>query len=298
MGANAAATRVFVMHGLVQRRLLPLLLLPMLAGAQEPSGLEKAKQDLKTLPAVRSESERTGMRLPNIANSGSASDATTPPPDSPHAAGAATEAPKAKASGNWLVDAMMKEEARTSGRKAGRDGDDRAGTDRNDANDPLADTRRTAEAERGAPGARDRDTALVVDNPLAPFMADWISKRDQALLLPKAVPGLGDPREGLGAPVGPVGDPTTITFRGLEARPETATGAALRPTPENPFLQAVLAPEKPGPAAAPAPAPANPIASNPALTPPEPARDSRPPPPIDLSKPSQDAKYFPQLKRF
>lgn len=297
MGANTAAPRVLVMHGLVQRRLLPLLLLPMLAGAQEPSGLEKAKQDLKTLPAMRNESERTGLRLPSIATPGPVNDVATPPPVSRHTGGAAAETEKAKASGNWLVDAMMKEEARTSGRKAGRDGDDRAGTDRDDVKDPLTDTRRTAEADRGALGTRDRDTALVVDNPLAPFMADWISKRDQALLLPKAVPSLGDPREGLGAQAGPVGEPTTITFPGLEARPDAATGAALRPTPENPFLQAVLPPEKPAPAAAPAPAP-SPIGNDRTLAPPEPARESRPPPPIDLSKPSQDAKYFPQLKRF
>lgn len=287
------------MHGLVQRHLLPLLLLPLLAGAQEPSGLEKAKQEIKTLPAVRSESERTGVRLPSFTAPSPATEAVTPSPGAPQSAGSTTaEADKTKASGNWLVDAMMKEEARAASRKSGKGRDELTATDRTEGRDPLADPSRRTETAPSAPDARDRATALAVDNPLAPFMADWISKRDQDLLLPKTMPGLGDPREGLGTPVGPTGDAATITFRGLEARPDPATGPALRPAPENPFLQAVLAPEKPAPAAAPTPAPANPIGSNPALTPPEPARDSRTPPPIDLSKPSQDAKYFPQLKRF
>jgi len=266
-----------------------LFLLPALAVAQEPSGLEKARQDIKSLPAVRQESERAEVRLPNITAPGPDT-AAVPPPAAPAARReSATTPAKAETSGNWLVDAMMKEEAK-SAKAAGLTADRRR-------DDPLAKGEDAAAGDGVDRGLRSAESPLSVTNPLEPFMTEWISQRDRALLLPKSTSGSG--RSGGGfAPAPALGDAVTITFRSVDPRSEAAAAPANAAPNENPFLQALLPP--PGRSIEPPAPPANPppAAGNPALGAPEPARDTRPPPPIDLSKPSDDKKYFPQLKRF
>ncbi|MBX3749113.1 MAG: hypothetical protein KF897_03405 [Opitutaceae bacterium] len=276
-----------------------VILLPVLAGAQEPTGLEKAKQELKTLPAVRKESDRNPISLPNLAGPTPAADLPAPLPPTRHPGSDLDEAKKGKSSENWLVDAMMKGEDRR-----------RSGTGRSDAGaraeggllDPEGE-RRERDPQRDLArdkdplhAGRDGESPLAVVNPLEPFMTDWISRRDHALLLPKPAPGQGIGPE-TPAPLGGPDGSVTITFRGIDGRPDPI-GAAPRPAAENPFLQALQAPAVPPPAMAPQPPPPAPAERGPALLPPDNARETRPPPPIDLAKPPDDRKYFPQLKRF
>lgn len=284
------------------RPVLAILLIPVLAGAQEPSGLEKAKQDLKTLPSVRKESDRPAISLPNIAAPSPAADLPAPMP-SPNRSRAATEEAKdRKGTDNWLVDAMMKDDSRQTGTdRKGTKARAEAhpldsgtpGTDRDSDREPTG-TKESVRDDR----ERASDLALEkVENPLTPFMADWISKRDHALLLPKSTP---EPGFGTAAPslVGGPGQAATVDFRRIDGRIDPMTGPVARPPVENPFLQALQVPAVPPPAAAPVPTPPGTGDRAPALMPPEPVRDNRSLPPIDLSKPSQDSKYFPQLKRF
>ncbi len=279
-----------------------ILLLPVLAGAQEPSGLEKAKQDLKTLPSVRKESDRPAISLPNIAAPSPAADLPAPMPSPARSRANTDEAKSGKGTDNWLVDAMMKDDSRQSdtGRKGPKTRDEAhpldseaTRTDRDSESGPTT-ARNSALDER----ERASDLAIAkVENPLTPFMADWISKRDHALLLPKGTPESGFGSEAGGIVGGP-DHPVTIDFRGIDGRLDPVTGPAGRQPADNPFLQALPAPAVPPPPVAPVstlPAPGDRV---PTLLPPEPVRDTRSTPPIDLSKPSQDNKYFPQLKRF
>lgn len=281
------------------RPLCLVLLVPVLAGAQEPSGLEKAKQDLKTLPAVRKESERAEIRLPSVAAPSPATD--LPAPRAPvQRSGASTENAQSGETGNWLVDAMMKDEGRpTRGNRRGTNARDGSQPSDTDSINTVQNPNLGQGAQREpALATRERAAALEAGNPLTPFMAGWISQRDQALLLPKDAANSGFGVETSRASGGP-DQALTITFRGVESRNDQAAGrATAQRAADNPFLEALQTPAGPAPAAS--PTPTLPTFGNlaPALTPPEPARETRPPPPIDLSKPSQDSKYFPQLKRF
>jgi len=286
------------------RSILPLILLPVLAGAQEPSGLEKAKQDLKTLPSIRKESDRPALNLPNIAAPSPAADLSAPMPSPSRSRANADEAKSGKGTDNWLVDAMMKEDSRQAGtgRKGAKmrdeahplDADSETdGTDRNSGREPTA--AKNAELDERA-RASDLEFAKV-ESPLTPFMADWISKRDHALLLPKGTSEVGFVPETPGLVGGP-DRAVAITFRGIDGRLDPVAAPEVRQPGENPFLQALQAPPVTPPPAAPAPTLPGVGDLAPALMPPEPARDPRSPPPIDFSKPSQDNKYFPQLKRF
>jgi len=279
---------------------LLLCLLPLLAGAQEPGGLEQAKQDLKTLPAVRRESERAELRLPSIAAPGPAVDLPAPRPPAVRSGAQPDDSQQGKGTGNWLVDAMMKDDSRPtagSGRKAARARDDAhspetetAGRDRDPGRDPNADREPLL-------GSRAREAAQAAGNPLAPFMADWISKRDQTLLLPKMSAGQGPGTETTGLPGNP-DQPFTITFGGTGGRPDPGADPAPIQAPGNPFLQALRPlPSPPPDVESPRTVPEAGDRS-PTLTPATPAREAKPPPPIDLSKPPEDKKYFPQLKRF
>ncbi len=277
-----------------------LILLPVLAGAQEPSGLEKAKQDLKTLPSVRQESERANLRLPTIAAPSTSADAPAPRSPALRSGAKSEETQKDKGTGNWLVDAMMKGESRSTtnrGRKAMNERDDANPLDSETA-DPDRDPDRDQNAEREPLlESRARESALAAENPLAPFMADWISQRDHALLLPKNSPDLGLGAETPTLPGGP-NQPVMIDFGGLGGRSDPRVGPSPMQPAENPFLQALQSPAIPPPVVTTNPTVPGVGDRSPALAPPAPARDARPPPPIDLSKPSQDTKYFPQLKRF
>jgi len=284
------------------------LTLPFLAAAAEPGTIEQVKKDLSTLPATKADLEQSRLKMPSIAAPDTSAGTLTvlPPTASPRQAGQEKE--KDSNSGNWLVDAMMKETDRKS---AGRNDRNRLSDDDREAADawfvPGKDRDKDSflkTAAEGTPEERDPSKlAATVDNPLMPFMTDWISKRDQALLLPKsaAIPGFDGNASFL--PSGPAGATTSGLIQGdFGIRPDNVVAPVQRPE-NNPFLENLVPANVPGRESItftlPNPPPNAAERSLQFLPPPEnPNEGKRPPAPIDLSKPAQDTKYFPQLKRF
>lgn len=146
-------------------------------------------------------------------------------------------------------------------------------------------------------------------NPLAGYMAGWMTSRDFNLLAKPDTGGApGLPGGGAGpAATGP-GDsfsPSPAFFSaaiGGAADLGPSRGSGPAGAPENPYLQALALPAPlpagppplalpPSPASAPFPSVLPPLDS-----PPPPARNELSHP--DLQKRDDDAKYFPQLKRF
>jgi hypothetical protein len=144
-------------------------------------------------------------------------------------------------------------------------------------------------------------------NPLSAYMSDWISAPDRAMLLPK-------PNSG-----GRLAGPTALDNNSLGFVPSPAvnrdSGAgfdALKSTEANPYLTALERTASPAPASPPAynpiapPTPADvsprdiPSPALPDVAPPPPAPAPRSPAvaPPAFTKPDDDTKYFPQLKRF
>lgn len=290
------------------RSLFLCLTLPLLAVAQEATTIEQVKKDLSTLPVTKADLEQSRLKLPSIAAPDTSANTLTPLPP-PAALGRVTEEQEAdKQSGNWLVDAMRKE---TNRKSSGRDDRKRLRDDGRDPVQPWPQAGKDRDkdlflqtAAQGSPQERD-PTKLTdtVDNPLMPFMTDWISKRDQALLLPKSasLPGFDGNQSFL--PSGPAGQTTSGLIQGdFGIRPDNAVTPVQRPE-NNPFLENLIPARVPGRESAPAAMPNSPPnaveRSLQFLPPPEnPNGAKRPPAPIDLSKPAEDTKYFPQLKRF
>ena len=164
------------------------------------------------------------------------------------------------------------------------------------AGNPAGDASPRGHAAQKDAGAIKTEAAKL--NPLAPFMARWMTSKDYVLL---AKPGMGDSLPPSPSAWGeiplPRGTPSP-TEGGNTGRnpPPDSFSAGIQSSPitagANPFLQFVLAaPPKATtpPAVAPAPAPAAGLPLEPAL--------ARPQTPA-IAKPSDDAKYFKQLKRF
>jgi hypothetical protein len=291
------------------RSLCLCLTLPLLAAAQEATTIEQVKKDLSTLPATKADLEQSRLKMPSIAAPDTSADTLTALPPPAALGGRANEEKEAdKNSGNWLVDAMRKETDRNS---AGRDDrkrlrdDDREPADawpepgKNRARDSFLNTSTQKASEE-----RDPTTLKAsVDNPLMPYMTDWISKRDQSLLLPKpaSLPGFDGNQSFL--PSGPAGATTPGLIQGdFGIRPDNAVAPVQRPE-NNPFLENLTSVPVPArdstPSAMPNSLPNATERSLQFLPPPvNPNEAKRPPAPIDLSKPAQDTKYFPQLKRF
>ena len=290
------------------RSLFLCLTLPFLAAAQEATTIDQVKKDLSTLPVTRTDLEQSRLKLPTIAAPDTSANTLTsfPPPAALGRANAEKEPDQN--SGNWLVDAMRKETDRKS---AGRDDRKRL---RDDERDPAQAWTQPGKgrdrdtflqtAAQGAPEERDpTKLTTTVDNPLMPFMTDWISKRDQALLLPKSASLPGFDGNASFLPSGPAGETSPGLIQGdFGIRPDQAV-APVRNAENNPFLEHLPPALGPGrestSVALPNPAPIPAERSLQFLPPPgEPNESRRPPVPIDLSKPAQDTKYFPQLKRF
>lgn len=290
------------------RSLFLCLTLPFLAAAQEATTIDQVKRDLKTLPVTKADLEQSRLELPSIAAPATAADTLTAFPPPPAMGRATAEKAEETQTGNWLVDAMRKEADRKStgrdDRKRLRD-DDRAPTDT--WPQPGSDRDKDSflrTAAQGAPAERDPTTlTTTVDNPLMPFMTDWISKRDQALLLPKSASLPGFDGNASFLPSGPAGETSPGLIQGdFGIRPDHAV-APVRSAENNPFLEHLPPALGPGrestSVALPNPAPNPAERSLQFLPPPDnPNEAKRPPAPIDLSKPAQDTKYFPQLKRF
>lgn len=281
--------------------------------AEEPSGkaaapsapptedaVAAAKRDLEAIKALRSGIEQPRADLPRFSAPEFPSGVGAPQRATP------TDPNTPKKSANWLVEAMMKKPARSGDARDRRPGDSAEAGEKDDqrALDPFAkpDAKDKAPADdpaqRRTPRTKAEEAAL---NPLASYMANWMSLQDYKLLQP----GLG--MEGGAGGVARGDAPSTFT-----PVPSGSTDAASalnfgRPQPsrantparENPFLQAMVTP---------APVPVGPGLAGVAPTPPPqlktppPAPQPEPPPQKSATpsfvKPNDDAKYFKPLKRF
>lgn len=287
---------------------------PAASAATSGSGatIDEAKRDFQALKASRTTPGQAteNLTLPKV-------DLPSPLPQSAPPARTARDEKKEKAAQlkakNWLLDAMAKHEKNTPderGRKRGGSLTERASTSDEltltgqETPDPLTGEFRPQDLPHEKTPAKPKE-APPLDNPLTPFMAGWISQRDHEALLPKtsATPLLDSSlaqlidSPGASLPSTSVGGPASVTLPGFSALPASPPALA-----DNPYLKADL-PALPAPrvalpaASAALPGPNLPPELKPALVePPAPAKNAVPAP--DLAKPAQDAKYFPQLKRF
>jgi hypothetical protein len=288
-----------------------------LAWAQAPidaGGIAGAKQEFQALQRAESAPNSARVELPRI-NVPQLSD-TAPDAPTPLSREKTLAAQKeiSRQSKNWLVDAMMK------GGHGRRDAVARSHADSRSDADGIAEAAAasgpfaqltdeqtvpsrsalepTRQSGRGElPDEPGPDPLANVSNPLSAYMAGWISAPDRALLLPK-------PDEIRAGPDGLQPDAAAIQGpRNLNDGPPAGLDA-FKSTAANPYLPiSDTGPLNLPPAASLLPPPAPPELAAPAPLPPAAAPTpppSRPPAnaPPDFAKPDDDAKYFPQLKRF
>lgn len=328
------------------RRCRPLLVLVPLLGwavvrvqAAEPTNdtISTTRRDLESLKTDRNlPADSAKVALPTIdAPVGVTPAPLTPtgplPPDAQLPPGPR----QPRRSNSWLIDAMegnstpgslnggaskttdpwqllmLGEDSRAKDGKAGSDSRSRLGLS-DVEKDGILGTR--SGSQRGADAAADgkADPASLKDaapNPLAGYMAGWMTSRDFNLLArPETggAPGLsgGSPVSRVTAPAETF-SPSSAFFSAAGGGPVEvgpARGEGPAGAPENPYLQALTLPA-PSPAQPPAlvfpssPGPAPFPTVLPPMdrpTPPERGELSHP----ELQKRDDDAKYFPQLKRF
>jgi hypothetical protein len=218
---------------------------------------------------------------------------------------------KSKGTGNWLVDAMDKER-NSENAKPSRPGDERLKADADLEADP--DKAESAGAKDEASGREARDSASPreptdhVYNPLDSFMASWVSARDHDLLVPTSkgeAPGGVEAAPHSDVSAGPDPMPSGSLVDMLLPAPDTASWEETKPE-ANPFVapsdsepapavrffsgadssgfapfgltDAVPTGGQSGPAAQSADGPRNYLP--------------------DFAQPSDDDKYFKQMKRF
>jgi hypothetical protein len=207
---------------------------------------------------------------------------------------------KKQGTGNWLVDAMEKQEEHDHAGKA-KDKDEQLkedlalirGEDRkSDKENLLLDEPK----EREAPP---REEAQKAFNPLDSFMSGWVAPRDREVLLaksdashPDALPGLEAPQAAAGPDLllGGVSDPTAFS-EPVGINPYVTALTPTESAPFHPLGPAELADF--GSAALPEFSRGL-SASGPEAKPGGEAKSFIP----DFAQPSDDDKYFKQLKRF
>lgn len=279
--------------------------LAVVAGAQEnvPSAGETtgsrdaiadAKKDFDKIKSARDAALLPGSQLPRVG----VPELTLPVAPPTTVAPQSKTPPRDTKSANWLVDAMAKQGST-------RDRKSRGGTQGESELEEEREAHRLAESDEGRGRREQRETREpeskpVVFNPLTTFLGDWMTPQDYALLKPGLTSGLEAgtaaknpvaPTAGVGfAAVGGMAD---ISF-GI---PTSPTAALPQPPRENPYLQS-LKPDLPAvPEMKPAFSP--PVSGLPRAT----GTVSPPPPPVtpktpDFARPSEDDRYFKQLKRF
>lgn len=251
-------------------------------------------------------------------------------PNAPPAPGSA----QPRRSSSWLIDAMegnagenglnggtrkpnslqqllLDDSSRDGRARNGGEARSRLGTadlERGGLSSARGDLRRGADADADKPDAASLKEAAP--NPLAGYMAGWMTSRDFNLLLKPETGGTPGASAGSGPAAQGPGEtfsfsPSSV-FSPAVVGISTDTGPARMGgpagAPENPYLQVLTLPAPPPaapptvafpPSPAPMPFPSVlPPAGNPA--PAERVELSRP----ELQKRDDDAKYFPQLKRF
>lgn len=265
--------------------------------ATRPSdmSIEDAKRQFEQLKSARDAASQPKAGLPRI----SAPELHSTPAE---ALPRNLKTPKSEAetkTGNWLVDAMEKRDERKS-----RDHMERGRGPEDDRRDPAAsrDTEKSGDrAETERTGESKREMAGV--NPLAPYLAQWMTAQDYALLgasIQKTADGAESVgRAGSSGPSPVPGLTGGVAITDIVRPAASAKPAINAPPAENPYLQLLnAAPAAPTPAVS-APALVMPATRPPASTyTPPPA----PPPPKpnvpDFLKPQSDEKYFKPLKRF
>ncbi len=245
----------------------------------------------------------------------------SPPPSAPASSAARRSVPE-KNAGNWLVDAMgqgarEKDERQRAAKglprmneREGRQSPEvgRTSSGKTSLTEPTIPGR---DAERGShsTGANPAEKRVPTSNPLAPFLGDWLTPHDLAMLSPgvgaeagRSIAGVGDQRQGVPlVSVNSLGAPSLKHDfpGGYGSAP--LPGLTASPSP-NPFLASLVDTPR-----TPLPAPSIPpalLAAPPAGS--ERAAQSRSAPDLepvspkipDVAKPRPDETYFKQLKRF
>lgn len=290
--------------------LLCFVLLASLAQAQtEPGILEAARKDLQDIKASKADSGRTRVELPSISGPGlQAASGPQPKPwirENKRAVSGRSE--------NWLLDAMAGIDERAEEERllilTGEKTETELELEKR-FRWPGERIEQTPSVLPKKSADRERDPttqAATVENPLTAFMGDWISQRDHALLLPKAASGPAGISSLASLPAssdyqGAVLPGRAGYSRELTAATSNAFSFTSRPV-ENPYLQTLLPAMPESSAMRPdttafgqprndLPAPSFRRQSEP------PAPAGKPVMPVDLAKPDEDKKYFPQLKRF
>jgi len=296
------------------RAALLLLLAASLARADDPAPADpiaSAKKDFATIKSLSSPSD-TGQVLPSMdlkdlgPSPSTRTHISAPPPlADPDAALDPAKKKEKEGTGNWLVDAMDKKSDRQASSK-GRDDPLKADEDflrDGDAAGSQGD-RDSQAASEAREKAGDKELAGAVVNPLDSFMAGWISARDHDLL----IPARSDAGQAGDAPR-PHPDSLAEIDLGVAASsdsplpsPEGAGWADSRPA-SNPFVAALELDPVPAIRFFSAPeasgfGPAGPVAapSAPGIDP-RPLDSGRTFVP-DFAQPTDDDKYFKQLKKF
>jgi len=231
---------------------------------------------------------------------------------------------KRRQSENWLVDGVMRADAKdrasqekrnasgltTDARGAGNattrlgeNGDNLLGSEEDEGGGAF-DAQRlaietSASPRTNSPSSAPDKTGGRDSNPFAGYLAGWLSPQDLSLLRNAA----DAPASGFGSSGSTSGSAAPVELSqsagngGIDAFTEHGTGAATKPG-DNPFLQFLKTPDTPAlstpaPAADPAPTSLPATATLPAL--PDAAARSAVP---DFAKPAFDDKYLKPLKRF
>ncbi|MGH7959750.1 MAG: hypothetical protein ACREH8_22435 [Opitutaceae bacterium] len=262
-----------------------------------PNALSDAKKDFENLKSARDAALLPKGGLPQVDLPSSPAQPRSAPLASP-ATKPKTDSPNPK-SGNWLVDAMEKQDnARDARGQNSRIRDRRSQSSLQDK-DPDGVEQDGREIDASRTGKEDNGTPVVI-NPLARYLDDWMTPQDYALLKPGLTQTF-DPRPDTsnsallnsGDLAGLPGGLNESLFGGVPASHQAP--AASR---ENPFLQS-LKPELPATTPRLELKPVAPTlhASQPAMTAPPvtpPAQTKIP----EFAKPGTDEKHFKQLKRF
>lgn len=286
------------------------------ADAPEPAAdsVAAAKKDIAAIKALNAPSDNPAQ-LPTVdiksLSPGPVSllreAPVAPRPDQDASADPSSKRDKG-ATGNWLVDAMDRasERARQQGGKDGAPRDDRDSLRTGDRTALRADQDSELQDEGRDDRLAAKEPAAAAYNPLEAFMGQWVSARDRDLLLPESrgdgVSGGGPGRAGAGlSGEGASAQPGDV-FAGLLPPPEAASEEDSKAAP-NPYLAAMDLQE-----AAPVKLFATPDAQDLPLTSAQsgPSWFGSQPGTLDtprsfipdFARPSDDDKYFKQMKRF
>jgi hypothetical protein len=213
---------------------------------------------------------------------------------------------RASGTGNWLVDAMDKGNGRS---QASKPGDERAKGDLDPTLDPekadLAGAKDQASGAEGRDASVPKEPAEHAYNPLDSFMGSWVSARDHDLLVPASKGDGAEPAPHSDVPGGPDLVPSGSLVDMLLPAPDAASWADSKPE-ANPFTAPADSETAPAvrfftgaDAAGFSPFGVSGAASGagpsgPAFQPADNSKSFLP----DFAQPSDDDKYFKQMKRF